>query len=286
MSQELQLNTQTKEVAKKIDEVVKYVFENRATSGFEKAFVDAYAIETITNLLTQEYIDKIKFLQNKKIGFLTDSTTGYQEDTLKNCIVEALMSGLEITGNQFNIISAKVYDTQEGYTHLLKTRVPDLKEYDINYSIPKLEDGKTVVETEIEWILQNGTIFKKTKKFPIKVNANMGTDAILGKAERKAKKWLYEKLTGVITRDGDIQDIPHTVVSSNTKNSDNSNVVDIEEIDESPKQKTPEEERADKYFDKATSKEDLENRKNQITSSAGFENIDLTFYYEKMKSFG
>lgn len=43
----------------------------------------------------------------------------------------------------------------------------------------------------------------------------MGTDAVIGKATRKARAWLFSKLTGMEVGEGDVQDIDHKVVKDN-----------------------------------------------------------------------
>lgn len=46
---------------------------------------------------------------------------------------------------------------------------------------------------------------QRGKDIPVRVNAGMGADAILGKATRKASAWLYNELTHAGIADGDAE---------------------------------------------------------------------------------
>jgi len=173
--------------------------------GFEKAFLVSNAIAELKNLLTSEYMNPIMNLQGNKLGFKTDkdSTGGYKEDVVKNCLIEAVLFGLQPTGNQFNIIAGNMYATKEGMGHLL-SKISGLV-YDIVPELPRIKEGSGAVVMNIEWTLNGHTRSKKID-IPVKVNNFMGTDAVLGKATRKARKWLYDTITGTEIPEGDISD--------------------------------------------------------------------------------
>ena len=44
--------------------------------------------------------------------------------------------------------------------------------------------------------------------FPIKSNEYTSYDALIGKAERKAKRWLYNTIKGTDISDGDVNELP------------------------------------------------------------------------------
>lgn len=152
-------------------------------------------------------------LMNTRIGFLTDrdpnkrsSKTGqspqpYPLDVVRDAIIDAIGYGLLPTGNQFNIISERMYPTKEGFTALL--RKTGCK-YFIQYSTPKVNEATADVTCRIdyEW---NGE--KKSFNYVanVKRDGYSSLDQIKGKAERKAKKVLYEYITGIDFGDADEQ---------------------------------------------------------------------------------
>jgi len=163
------------------------------------------AISELKELLIPEYMKPIMNLQGNKLGFKTDkdASGGYNEGVVKNCLIEAVLFGLQPTGNQFNIIAGNMYATKEGMGYLL-SKIPGLK-YDIIPELPRINSQSAAVVMNIEWIL--GSIHNSKKiDIPIKVNQYMGADAILGKATRKARKWLYDTITGTEIPEGDISD--------------------------------------------------------------------------------
>jgi hypothetical protein len=217
-STELTVQQKNLEIAKQIDNAVSTLFQSDVTDGFQKAFSISNAIVTIGELLTPEYMAPIMKLQNNKLGFKTDKKdAGYPEDVVKNCVIEAVLMGLQPTGNQINIIQGQTYPTREGFSYLLDNKTPSLESYDISYGLPNVENNQTYVPTTIKWKLKNGEEKFKEIKFPVIKNQNMSADALWGKAERKAKRWLYYQVTGRDIADADAEDATFEVVSSETK---------------------------------------------------------------------
>jgi hypothetical protein len=206
-------------VAKLLNNNVLAVLGNNNIMGFEKAYLIANAVGKLKELLTKEYMKPIMELQGNRLGFKTDKDiaqggakgTGYPEDIVKNCLIEAVLFGVQPFGNQFNIIASNMYITKEGTGYLL-SKVPGLV-YQISPQLPRIKEGSAAVVMDIEWTI-GGVSNKKSIDFPIKVNNYMGTDAVIGKATRKARWWLYSTVTGIELPEGDIQDGDATVTSS------------------------------------------------------------------------
>lgn len=209
-------NTDTS-IAKKLDQTVLSVIGSKALQGFEKAHLVAGAIEQLKQQLTAEYMKPIMALQGNKLGFRTDKdkTGGYPLEVVKNCLIEAVLMGLQPTGNQFNIIAGNTYPTKEGCGYLLNN-FTGLK-YDLVCGLPKINAEKTgaAVDVLITWTL-GGQANEKTIPIPIKIDSYTSVDAIIGKATRKGRAWLLSNITGVEVTDGEIEDVNHTVVSSET----------------------------------------------------------------------
>lgn len=184
------------------------------TDNMGAAFLAANVVNSLRDALTDEVMIRVFMpLMNKKIGFLTDrdpsrpgkdgkTIVTYSVDVVRNCIIDAAFIGLLPTGNQFNIISGVMYPTKEGYTFLLKklgtkyiiqkTPMQDISEKcaavscKVSYSFNGENNGFSIVAT-------------------IKKDSYSSMDQILGKAERKAKKALFEYITGCDFGDADEQ---------------------------------------------------------------------------------
>lgn len=172
-------------------------------SKFEKAFTVAGAVGALREALTPAVMKPITDLQNTSLGFRTDKKAGYDESVIRDCIIEATIRGLSPCGNEFNIIADRMYITKEGFQHLLAD-IPGLK-YVIVPGIPHPKEGGALIDMEIRYT-HNGK--SNIEKLPIcvRVNAGMGADAIIGKATRKARAWLYSAVTGQEVGDGDLQE--------------------------------------------------------------------------------
>lgn len=202
------------EISKQLHQTVYSVIGQEKMEGFEKAYTVSNAIGQLKTLLTAEYMKPIMELQNNKLGFKTDKAAGgYDEAVVKNCLIEAVLTGVQPTGNQFNIIAGNCYITKEGFGYML-ANMKNLA-YEIVPGIPKNNADKTgaIIPMTISWNY-NGNPHERTIEFPIKMNQYMGADAIIGKATRKARAWLYNNLNETEISDGDIEDVKGVVVET------------------------------------------------------------------------
>lgn len=202
------------DLAKKLDEQVLSVLKSDKLEGFAMAFKISSAIQAIKDMLTPEYMKPIMAMQNNALGFKTDKPDGgYPEHIVKNCLVEAVLRGVQPFNNHFNIIAGNCYITKEGFGYLLDN-VKGLQK-EINFALPRVNDQKTgaAIVMKLKWEYQ-GKKEERDIDFPIRMNQYMGTDAVIGKGMRKARKWLYDYLSGFETPDGDVADIDSTVVES------------------------------------------------------------------------
>ena len=161
-------------------------------NNFGAAFNAAQIIMLLREALTDEVLDTIFMpLMNSKVGFRTDRDGKINRKTGR--VNVAALIGLRPTGNQFNIISGTMYPTKEGYTSLLKKIGA---KYIIDYSQPTVDQqGFATFTCKINYEY-------KGDKNSFSVSATVRTDQyssydqLRGKAERRAKKALYEYLTG------------------------------------------------------------------------------------------
>jgi hypothetical protein len=203
------------DIVKRLNDTVSTVMTADSLVGFEKAYLIAKAAGELKAYLTPEYMKPIMDLQGNKLGFKTDKDFegGYREDIVKNCLIEAVLTGVQPFGNQFNIIAGNCYITKEGFGYLL-ANFPGL-EYEIIPALPRIngERSSAAIVMKIVWTL-NGKVKEREIDFPIRMNKAMGTDAVIGKATRKARAWLYNTITGKEIGDGDVMDIDVKVVQN------------------------------------------------------------------------
>lgn len=173
--------------------------------NFAAAFNAVGVITLLREALTDEVMDKVFMpLMNTKIGFRTDRDgkprSGnrpplalYTRDVVRECLIDAVIIGLLPTGNQFNIISGTMYPTKEGYTALLK-------KLGVKYIIDIQQDrsqtpGIAELPCKITYEY-NGDKNSFTVVATVKRDEYSSNDQVRGKAERRAKKALYEYITG------------------------------------------------------------------------------------------
>lgn len=212
MKTELALSIK-KETIESLNETVKNALTVGQLEAFDRAFGMANAIQQMKDLLTQEVMKPIMALQGSQLGFKTDKDKngGYDLETVKGCMITATLMGVMPVGNQFNIIAGNTYITKEGFEFLLKN-IQGL-DYTVTHDLPRIQGDKAALNMTIEWTYK-GVSGKQTIEFPIKTNAYMGADGVIGKGKRKAYAWLYSRVTGVSYTDGDVDDQKATVVSS------------------------------------------------------------------------
>jgi hypothetical protein len=207
MKNQIEKANPTEELAKELNHSVFSVLDAEGLKGFEKAYLIANAAGELKRLLTPEYMKPIMDLQGNRLGFKTDkdNANGYDMATVKNCLIEAVLTGVQPFGNQFNIIAGNCYITKEGFGYLL-SKYPGLS-YEIIPMLPRINTEKTsaAVVMKIKWSLGGGSKEREID-IPVKMNSFMGTDAAIGKATRKARAWLFNTITGSEIGDGDATD--------------------------------------------------------------------------------
>ena len=200
-----------KTLAVQLNQTVMGAINSEAISGFEKAFTVSTAIGKLKAALTDEYMAPIMALQSNRLGFKTDKDKdgGYPMATVKNCLIEAVLMGLQPYGNEFNIIAGNTYATKEGLGAILK------KFNGLSYEIVpmgvnmKLTPDSAEATMKLKWML-HGAPQERELKFVVKTNAYATADAVIGKATRKCRKWLHDTISGFEIPEGEVGDIVTT----------------------------------------------------------------------------
>jgi hypothetical protein len=210
-----ELSTQkNNEMALQLNNIVDSVITQVHLKGFERAYATATAIGQLKEILTPEYLTPIMALQGNRLGVKTDKdkSGGYPMDVFKNCLIEAVLMGLNCYGNEWNIIAGNCYVTKEGLGRLLATW--NGLQYTLICGTPKPQsDGKSaVIEVELKWTI-NGNEKKQVVPISVKMDQWTSVDALIGKATRKGRAWLASAISGIEITDGDIEDIKFTDVT-------------------------------------------------------------------------
>lgn len=195
-------------VSKQINEQIQEFTSQVDLTGFEKAYKMGQVIEFLRSNIDANYMKIIMPLQNSALGFLTDKKEGYPETVVKDCLIEAVLKGLQPYNNEFNIIAGRMYVAQNGFLSLLKkiglkfVVSPTLKGM-------KPDRSSAVIEVVVKWGDRLQNIETIEFAFQAKVLASgaiwpLEVDGLMGKAKRKAYKWLYETISDIYMEDSDL----------------------------------------------------------------------------------
>lgn len=100
----------------------RYAGELAESEDFFKPIVMAMAIKDLREALTPEAMSAVKELAGTSLGFMTDKQGDKQYDvaTIRECVVEAMIRGVGVVGNQFNIIAGRFYMARNGWEAKLR----------------------------------------------------------------------------------------------------------------------------------------------------------------------
>lgn len=155
-----------------------------------------------------EVLERMKGLADTPLGFLTDRKDGgkppYPDDVIRDCVIEAMLRGAEPVGNEFNIIAGRCYLTKQFFERALH-KVPGFTELRLVEGVPTVAQnvGGALVPYRASWRMngvEDDLVCDLTEhgdsRIAVRVNAQMGVDAILGKAKRKMLARIYARVTG------------------------------------------------------------------------------------------
>lgn len=208
----------------KLDETSRSIAVSIRTAESEgnemtKGLIMARGMKMLREMLTPAVMADVMELQGLHIGFRTDrdKNGGYKSDEIRDVLIQALIRGLYPTGNEFNIIAGNLYVTKEGFSRLL-SELPGLTELQTNVGVPqKTSDDGALVPCRASWRMHGKSqelVCEKLEyadyRIPVRVNAAMNIDAVIGKAESKLLRRVYKQVTG---SEVGVDDEPITVES-------------------------------------------------------------------------
>jgi len=214
---EMSLTVPEKEVCANLEMIVKNcsLASLDASGAFEKALMVATGIQQLRAAITPAMMARIMPLMNTKLGFLTDRDPNkpngrgerpvpYSPEVVKECFIEATLTGLSLAGNEFNILFGGMYVTKNGFKRKIKD-LPGFSDLKTVVKVPRNMDGGAIVGTSATW-RYNGISDSCERDFAVKLQAGMGSDAAIGKAERRLYKLIFEQTTGTSLSDGEADD--------------------------------------------------------------------------------
>lgn len=215
--------------------------EIKGLTQLKQAIALASGMKALRAALTNDVMSSmIMPLQGTTLGFRTDKDKegGYSLDVVRDCVLETMIRGFSIVGNEMNIIAGNAYFTKNG----MERRVLEyegLTCFESSAGVPSVNQAGTgaAVPYRGRWLLKgvsqellcdryavevlgldgqpmkdaDGKVVLREidERIPVRVNSGQGPDAILGKARRKYMALVLQKLMGQrfgIT-DGDIGDL-------------------------------------------------------------------------------
>lgn len=160
----------------------------------------AKAMNELHRLIDEGIMREIMLLAGTPLGFLTDKE--YPPQIVKRCVIEAVIRGFSIVGNEFNIISDRFYATKAGLERVV-SELPGLSDLRIEMGVPAMKEGGALVPCAAFYSLngqQQQVDCRSTEptdmRIPVRVNKGMGADAIIGKATRKLLARVHQRATG------------------------------------------------------------------------------------------
>ena len=157
----------------------KYAAELAESEEFFKPIVMAMAIQELKQALTPEAIAAVHELEGTALGFKTDKFDGkYGDETIRMCVIEAMLRGVSIVGNQFNVIKGNFYIARNGWEAKLRKAgctqiVPTIgKPEDVLMGTPNQKDNRQITAT----FAAQATCVKDGKRYAVSASVSDGID--------------------------------------------------------------------------------------------------------------
>lgn len=184
-------------------------------SPIRRTLVLAKGMQAIRNHLTGPLMRDIMALANTPLGFLTDRKPGtrdkhgkevtpYSESVIRDAVVEGMLRGASIIGNEMNVLVGRCYLTKQYFERAVR-EWPGMTDLAITEGVPTRATASryVLVPMRASWRL-NGVphdlrcehTSEGDSRIAVIENEGMGVDAVLGKARRKFFARILARLTG------------------------------------------------------------------------------------------
>lgn len=188
----------------------------------------AHGIDQLRKVLNNDLMKKVFMpLQGTALGFMTDRQNAkegpkeYSIETVRECLIEAMIHGFRPIGNEINIIKGRAYAAKAGYERKVP-EFPGLTDLRLEPGVPHMVGDKgALVPYRANWRLNGKAMslvrdiakdkdnITRDSRIVVRVNREMGPDAIIGKATRKMLKAIYDMISGseITLSDGEVEAI-------------------------------------------------------------------------------
>lgn len=206
---------------KPMETAVQDVVDAQHETNFTRAVKMARAIDRLKNLLDENVMSLLLPLMNTKLGFRCDrpsrrNNTPYTVAEIRSCMIEALIRGAFLTGNEFNIISGNCYFTKEYFWRKILEH-PDVTEFTPVPGLPKVLERGCVIPYKCTWRMRGESTARTMERdIPIKTDEYSSTDQSIGKADRKMWASVWNSISGwrEPVPDGDVTELPAEVATN------------------------------------------------------------------------
>lgn len=169
-----------------------------------KGLLLASSMQMLRNQMTLSMMADLMPLVGSPLGIMVvPPEKKYEVETIRDVVIEGLLKGYRPVGGEMCVFSGgKFYPCAPGNLRLVQ-EWPGLTDLRLEIGVPKGHDGGALVPVIATWKL-DGTPdgFNCTERdgqdwrIPVKVNAGMGVDAIIGKAKAKLWSRILSRLSG------------------------------------------------------------------------------------------
>jgi len=188
--------------------------------GTQRAVALARGMNELRKLISGDVLAQLTALAGTDLGYRTDmdaKNKSYPPAVIRDCLIEGMLRGANVVGNEINIIAGKCYLTKAYFERMVRGLVSELR---VVEGVPELSKSGVgaLVPMRAAWkYMGHADSIECTKtdegdnRIAVRVNSGMGVDAILGKAYRKLFARIYRRLTGSDWIESEeSQDMPET----------------------------------------------------------------------------
>lgn len=193
-----------------------------------RTIVTGIAVSKLRESLSEPGVLAIlRGLAGTPLGFKMDRTE-YPDAVLVNAAAEAILRGLPLVGNCFNIIGEQFYATKEGFEFL----VPQRAKYSVSFKVAPISaalrenGGHVEVQASGQYKLHTAPADAPNERlvavYNVRVNRKnkVAEENVEGKARRKWLRDVWARLSGVELSDGELDDMPANGAAPALKASD------------------------------------------------------------------
>lgn len=185
---------------------------NSIKASFSGALAVAKAASRIRQALSIELVKEVIMpLMNCDFGWRTDNGN-YSDSQIRDVWVSAVLVGAVPVNNEVNMIAGRLYLAKNYFKRKVR-EFPGLTDLVTLPGKLTMAPGGALVEYTASWVL-NGKPMTVARvgnsAIPVRLNAGMGADGAIGKAERKILAAVFTQLTGSSFADGEAEEFEGT----------------------------------------------------------------------------